>query len=512
MKLEFLPQPGSPKIVNASSLTVDLLQPPKKFYRHGWQSWSNTSWLDPSSPPATLAQPIKRSVDEDAVYAQYPRHISCGVGAVELENGQVILLGGLDLEARVEIDGQTLRGFFEQGVGDWLIATGDSIQAFKAFADLLGRRLGSSKSARAPRVWCSWYSLYPLISERRILKVINDLGDLPFDVIQLDDGWQANIGEWEANKKFPSGMAAMAESIRNSGRRAGLWLAPLIARDNSPLYREHPDWFLKDEKGNPALAHNNWGGLVYALDTTRPAVLEWIATLIQKIRGWGYDYLKLDFLYGGALPGKRFQDVPRESAYRRGMQTIREAAGDAYILACGAPILPSIGLCDGLRAGPDTASYWKNKILEIFPTNNTAPDAFNALRVSLERYWLNQLVDVDPDVVYFRSKHCSLTTEQKRLSQDLGTITGFKAVSDLPDWLNSSDLFSLRSYLETNPIVDQIDWYRFRLDGREVDFREVIKATKPPSTRYDPVRVEQFVHLYEIFKVGLPALLESRRK
>ena len=28
---------------------------------------------------------------------------------------------------------------------------------------------------------------------------------------------------------------------------------------------------------------------------------------MQRMRAWGYDYLKLDFLYGGALPGKRAQ-------------------------------------------------------------------------------------------------------------------------------------------------------------------------------------------------------------
>ncbi len=510
LTLDFLPKAGSSQIVSASSLTLRLPRTPRLFYRHGWQSWSNTTWLDHSSPPSTLAQPIKRLIDEDTVYAQHPRHISSGVGAVEMENGQVIILGGLALEARIEIDKETLRGFYEQGRGDWCIATGDSIQTFKTYTDLLGQRLGHSKRNRVPRVWCSWYSLYPLISERRLLKVLDGLGDLPFDVVQLDDGWQANLGDWEANKKFPSGMAAMADSIRKTGRSAGLWLAPFVARDNSPLYRSHPDWFLKDENGNPVLAHNNWGGPVYALDTTNSSALEWIATLIKRVRGWGYDYLKLDFMYGGALPGKRSEDLPRETAYRRGLQTIREAAGDAYVLVCGAPILASLGLCDGLRVGPDTASYWKNRVIETCPTTATAPDAFNALRNSLQRYWLNPLVDIDPDVVYFRSKFCSLKTEQKILSQDLGQITGFKAVSDLPDWLNTLERDALRSFLGSNPTVEQLDWYRFRLDGRVVDFREAIKATRSISPVYNPVYVEKILHLYEVLKVGIPAFLGSR--
>jgi hypothetical protein len=55
---------------------------------------------------------------------------------------------------------------------------------------------------------------------------------------------------------------------------------------------------------------------------------------------------QLDFLYLGALMGKRYQNVPREAAYRNALERMRDAAGDAYILACGAPIMSSLGLCD----------------------------------------------------------------------------------------------------------------------------------------------------------------------
>jgi alpha-galactosidase len=81
------------------------------------------------------------------------------------------------------------------------------------------------------------------------------------------------------------------------------------------------------------------------------------------VRSWGYQYLKLDFLYIGGLIGRRHNAVPREEAYRNDLRVIREAAGDAYILACGAPILASLGLCDGIRIGPDVSPFWLNKPL-----------------------------------------------------------------------------------------------------------------------------------------------------
>ena len=39
---------------------------------------------------------------------------------------------------------------------------------------------------------------------------------------------------------------------------------------------------------------------------------------------------------------------------------IREAIGpDAYLLGCGAPILPSVGLVDAMRVGPDIAHHYE---------------------------------------------------------------------------------------------------------------------------------------------------------
>ncbi len=76
---------------------------------------------------------------------------------------------------------------------------------------------------------------------------------------------------------------------------------------NSQLARTHPDWLLRDERGNPVNAGITWTGNPSGLDVSHPEVLEWLDQLIRKVRGWGYGYLKLDFLYIGALIGKRYQ-------------------------------------------------------------------------------------------------------------------------------------------------------------------------------------------------------------
>ncbi len=241
------------------------------------------------------------------------------------------------------LDKNSLKGKYDAGAGDWFLGMGEEEAIFKQYSSLLKERLGAGRNQKPPRVWCSWYSLYTEISEEQLVKILGDLdaAEWPVDVFQIDDGWQKDIGDWEPNAKFASGMDGIATRIKNTDRVAGLWLAPLLAVPSSSLYQDHRDWLLHDQQGKLVSAGFNWGEPLYALDTTHPEALEWLANLMKKVRGWGYDYAKLDFLYAGALPGKRYADIPREEAYRNGLKIIREALGEAYLLTCGAPILPS---------------------------------------------------------------------------------------------------------------------------------------------------------------------------
>ena len=327
-------------IAQAPKLTLNLPSSPKKFYRHGWQSWTLAAWIDPASPVTPIKAAEFRAKDEDPLYASARNHTSGWIGAVELSENSILLVGALDLGGRVELDGSRLTAFFEAGTGNWFVALGNEGQVFSRYAQLLGEKFGS-RNNKPLRVWCSWYSLYNLINEKILSNVITDLGDLPFDVIQLDDGWQLDTGDWEANKKFPSGMKALAEKIQKTGRIAGIWLSPFITTKSSSIFRDHQDWILRDNQGNPVSAGMNFSGSIYALDVSHSEVLDWLDTQIRKVRGWGYGYLKLDFLYAGGFPGNHFQPNPREEIYRQALKVMRDAAGDAYLLVCGAPIIPS---------------------------------------------------------------------------------------------------------------------------------------------------------------------------
>lgn len=445
------------------------------YFKHGWQSWSEAGWVSLKVNPKPILPPERRPQCDDPAYALSPVHGGSGLGGIEGYDGRMLLLGALRPGARIEADRLSLKGTCDHEM-QWFVAYGEEWQVLGRYAELLATTLGVRAQQAAPRVWCSWYGYYSDISESKMLETIAGLQGLPFEVFQLDDGWQQNMGDWEPNHKFPSGMSAVALRAQSQGLTPGLWLAPFIARPSSNLFKEHPDWFLRDEQGELVSAGTNWGGY-YALDVTLPAVQNWLRSLIQTVRGWGYRYLKLDFLFAAALPGKRQGGESREDAYREALRILREAAGnDVYILACGAPIIASLGLVDGIRIGPDVAPFWDNEDRRVFLHDPTGPAAYNALRTSLHRLWLRPLVHTDPDVAYFRTRYNLLNPAQRAVLQDLALVSGFKATSDPPEWLDGEEREQLKEWLEANPPLEQTGPYTFKIGEREVDFQPWLEA------------------------------------
>lgn len=472
-----------PVLLSGAQVSVAIDLPVKAVYQHGWQSWSLAAWTAPR--PLPLQHPaIHRPMQIDPVYAQHPSPHGSGLLALELENGQVALLGALGLESHLQWRQGSLSGWVETGiVQDWFFAFGEEKVVFSDYAQYLAKTFGAASAQKTRRVWCSWYSFYTTITQDFLHRALQSLQGFDFEVFQVDDGWQQKVGDWQANEKFPAGMADLAQHIRAAGRVAGLWLAPLIALPSSRLFQEHSDWFLKTEDDTYAQAGFNWGEPLMALDTSHPQALDWLKELMRQVRAWGYDYVKLDFLYAAGLPGKRFAaSLGREAAYRQGLQTLRQALGeDAYLLACGAPVLPSLGLCDAMRVSTDVSGEWENYRDAILWQNPTTGGTRNALRSTLHRLWLAPLVHPDPDVAYFRSAESQLSPQQRQLLQDMAEITRFKATSDLPLWMNEAEQAALRAFWQADTPVKQEGRYLFRLAERLSDFSAAVPL--PPSPR-----------------------------
>ncbi|KAA3611645.1 MAG: alpha-galactosidase [Planctomycetota bacterium] len=221
-----------------------------------------------------------------------------------------------------------------------------------------------------PSGWCSWYCFGPRVTAEDIRKNLNwirrNAPELRY--IQIDDGYQAAMGDWlKTGEAFGGDVRTLLKEIRQQGFEPAIWVAPFIAEAGSDLFQQHPDWFIKDEAGDPLpsnqVSFGGWRrGPWYCLDGTHPEAQNFLRELFQTMRKeWGCTYFKLDANFWGMMHGGRRHDprASRVQAYRLGMEAILEGAGDAFVLGCNHPIWPSLGLLHGSRSSMDIRRRWK---------------------------------------------------------------------------------------------------------------------------------------------------------
>lgn len=214
---------------------------------------------------------------------------------------------------------------------------------------------GRARTDTPPVGWSDWYRYYGDTSEALLLAELAAAPDA-VEVFQVDDGWERAWGDWTANEAFPAGTDGLAAAIAATGRTPGLWMAPLYVETSTSTYTDHPDWWVRGDDGEPLVHGSLLGKDLVILDVTEPEAAAWLGDVLADKVAEGWTYLKLDFLYAGAVEGRRHADVTGVQAYAEAMRIAREAMGEStFFLACGAPMLPSVGWADSWRSGADIA-------------------------------------------------------------------------------------------------------------------------------------------------------------
>jgi alpha-galactosidase len=250
----------------------------------------------------------------------------------------------------------------------WNIAT-PRVGALHGIAERLQRNHPRLKFDAPPAGWCSWYCFGPSVTAEQVLANLDVIArDTPgLKYIQIDDGYQPAMGDWlETGAAFGGNVQTVLKQIRAKGFEPAIWVAPFIAEAGSRLFKEHPDWFVKDASGQPLRADKvtfgGWRrGPWYAVDGTHPEAKQHLTHVFRTMREeWGCTYFKLDANFWGAIHGGRFFDprATRVEAYRRGMEAVLGGARDAFILGCNHPIWPSLGLIHGSRSSNDIRRTW----------------------------------------------------------------------------------------------------------------------------------------------------------
>jgi alpha-galactosidase len=356
----------------------------------------------------------------------------------------------------------------------------------------------SGKSEGLRLGWCSWYQFYQDISAEKMyrnLKAAREMQpDLPLDLFQIDDGFQAQVGDWlEFSPEFPEGVAPLAREITAAGFTPGLWLAPYIVHSKAKLKRQHPDWLLRNRFGLRVNTGFIWDNLNTALDLTQPEALDYTREVVKTaVHEWGFTFLKLDFLYAAAVQGRyRDRTKTRAQVLRRGLEVLREAAGpDVTMLGCGVPLGSSIGIFESMRIGSDVDQRWKPYIKRsgsFLYKEYSVPSTRNAIQNTLtraplhQRWWTN-----DPDCLLVRSDSELTLAEIHSLATAIALTGGPLLLSD--DLLAEFPQERMRVAEQLVPLIGQ--------RGRVLDWFDAIT---PRLLRVDLENVTGNWHLVAIF-------------
>ncbi len=335
--------------------------------------------------------------------------------------------------------------------------------------------------------YTSWYNYFQNINEEIILRDLNGLDPAKEDVsiFQIDDGYETFVGDWlDPNpSRFPNGMGYIADKIHEKGYKAGIWLAPFSCQKVSRTAKEHPDWLVKDENGKPLQGVLAWGG-AYILDIYNEGARNYLKEVFDTVLNvWGYDMVKLDFLYSQCIyprNGKCRGEIMRDA-----MLFLRELVGDKLLLGCGVPMSACFGLVDACRISCDVDLTYKGKIYNFLEVSPEILSAQSAINNSIFRRHLNGRVFMnDPDVFFLRNDNLKFTEEQKLLLAKINNLCGnVLFVSDNAGDYDEKQMAYLRKFFKkTDEKIISAEYTDednitiiTELDGKEKEFSFNIK-------------------------------------
>lgn len=208
---------------------------------------------------------------------------------------------------------------------------GDAFTPLRTYSQYLqdnGKKMWTLDRKQMGPLWCAW-GYGRNFTVEQVMKTLPLVKEMGFQWVGLDDGWQKAIGDWDPDlKKFPKGgddIRKLVDEIHRLGMKAQLWWAPLAAFPKSDLFKQHPEYLLKTEKGG--LQNITWWESKY-LCPAYPPVREYTNGLVKKFMGeWGFDGLKIDGQHLNATPtcfNKEHHHAAPEDSYEMHSELFKE--------------------------------------------------------------------------------------------------------------------------------------------------------------------------------------------
>ena len=456
-----------------------------KFFGNGYQAWTTTKEYAADErmkdiTPLAATEPLRNlaAISADSRFVKvsknpgeffshtytYVKNAACDnyffIGSLSERQGFTVIYADMNknrLTLSKDVEGVVTDGKYD--LFNMVTSEGGYDEVFdKYFAAM---------ELKKPRIdhmsgYTSWYNYFQKIDEKIILRDLNalDCAKDSISIFQIDDGYETFVGDWlDPNpEKFPNGMKYIADKVHEKGYLAGIWLAPFNLQRASRMYKEHPDWVIKDEKGNPLLGCFGWGG-AYTMDIYNEEARAYIKEFFNVVLNeWGYDMVKLDFLYSQCMYPRNGKS--RGTIMCEAMEFLRECCGDKLILGCGVHHGASFGYVDACRIGCDVDLKYAGKFYNKLHVNNEVPSAKNSITNAMfRRHLAGRAFCNDPDVFFLRYSNLDFTIEQKLLLAGINHIFGnVLFVSDNAEEYTENDIAVLKKVFEkTNLKVLSVD-------------------------------------------------------
>lgn len=283
-----------------------------------------------------------------------------------------------DIKFKVKGDGVlvTIRKNLEQVnnsrevVFTLFLASGTYTEIVWRFGEELAK-LNSIKLMKDRIIWFSWAAFGKGVrQERDIEPELPYIAEIGADTIIIDDGWEKVVGQWEVDTdKFPE-IIGLIENIKKMGIKPGIWIAPFMVMRETEIFNLKNEWVIKDRDGkvlnvsNPQIQPTGrlrpFVERAVGLDISIEEVREYLYGEFIRLTKIGFEVFKVDFAsipFVGELSNKNKTSV---EYYRQFFIEVRErikktTGKDIELIGCGAPMMESIGLFDGIRVSADSA-------------------------------------------------------------------------------------------------------------------------------------------------------------
>ncbi len=381
-------------------LPAGLTEPGNALYYY-----DNSAHTNDFSEVVHYAEHTSRTIAELSVFKNTESGACLLAGLLTLHRfWSSMRLSGDSLTFRFELEERELTPGEAYVMERFMFATdGDEYALLDGYADRVAKLNCAVPAKEIPVGWCSWSCYFSDVNEEKLRRAADAQATYSrgyANLIQIDDGWQKNTsfcGDWYADeRRFPSGLEATAQYVRDRGMTFGLWLAPLLLSEKTPAYE-----VMKDMSMEALTLREHY----HPFNLGDPRFHEHLRRTFRRlVDDYGVGYFKIDFIaaairyFHGGGDFVRFENGYCVELLRKCLQIIRDEVGeDVFLLSCGAQTLIGAGIFNGARMSADII-WGKNK------ANPTYWDIMKKCMSTVGRryFYHNKVYMNDPDGLVLR--------------------------------------------------------------------------------------------------------------